>query len=473
MVIIAGRMVRFIDTDCLMPPATYKNVLESLAVRASLPEVLDALVRSAEETRPHMLCSVLLLDSDGKHLRHGAAPSLPDFYNQAIDGVEIGPEVGSCGAAAFTGERVIVADVFEHPFWADYRDLAQKAGIRACWSEPILSAAGEILGTFAIYYREPREPDQGDLEFINNTAHLAGVAMELERTQTALRNAHDELEARVEKRTEELVNLAEELGHKNQQMEADLRMAREIQRACLPHSYPCFPGNVLPEESALRFSHRYIPTTTLAGDFFLIVPISDREAGILICDVMGHGVRASLVTALLRGLVEERMPMAVDPGAFLMEINHGLSAVLRQSGSPLFVTAFYMVADVANRVVRFANAGHPNPVCVRRNLGTVDVLGPGDEPPEPALGVIEEYVYTSRKGILARNDLFVMYTDGVFIDEADGPPFGESDLIAVLQDAMALPTEQLLDALLGAIQSRARGPELADDLCIVAAEIAR
>ena len=153
------------------------EVLEQLAKGASLSDVLTVLVRSTEQNRPEMICSVLILDDDKKHLRLGAAPSLPAYYNEAIDGLEIGRNVGSCGAAAFTKKRVIVEDVQSHPYWISFRNIAERAGLRACWSEPIIAADGDVLGTLAMYYRKPRQPDSADLEFIQTTARLAGIAI--------------------------------------------------------------------------------------------------------------------------------------------------------------------------------------------------------------------------------------------------------------------------------------------------------
>jgi PAS domain S-box-containing protein len=159
------------------------RVLERLTAGDSLPDVLTVLARTVEEISPGTICSVLLLGESGKRLRHCAAPSLPTFYNEEVDGLEIGPGVGSCGSAAYTGERVVVCDVMTHPFWTDFRSLAERAGLRACWSEPIGSKEKGILGTFAIYYREPREPDEHDLEIIHNAARLAEIAIIRKRTE--------------------------------------------------------------------------------------------------------------------------------------------------------------------------------------------------------------------------------------------------------------------------------------------------
>ena len=169
------------------------ETLELLATGASLEQILSALVISAEKRSPNMLCSVLLMDEEGKHLLHGAAPNLPDFYNEAIDGVEIGAETGSCGVAAFAGKRVIVEDVMIHPNWTNYRALAEKADLRACWSEPILSASGKVLGTFAVYYHEPRAPSQSDLDFITDSARLAGIAIERKQTEDQILTSETEL----------------------------------------------------------------------------------------------------------------------------------------------------------------------------------------------------------------------------------------------------------------------------------------
>lgn len=162
------------------------EVLELLAAGAPLNEILTALVINAEKHNSEMLCSVLLLDHDGNRLRYGAAPSLTDFYSKAIVGEEIGPEVASCGAAAHSGKRVIVEDIMAHPNWESGRELAKNAGLGACWSEPVISSTGDILGTFAIYYREPRAPQQQDLDFIHDSARLAGIAIEKKQAEEAL-----------------------------------------------------------------------------------------------------------------------------------------------------------------------------------------------------------------------------------------------------------------------------------------------
>lgn len=164
-----------------------RQTLELLAGRAPLAQVLKQVVTTYEMEYEGSFCSILLLDAQQRHLLLGAAPNLPDFYNYAIHGLEIGPEAGSCGSAAFTGKRVIVEDVLTHPFWEAFRPLAQKAGLRACWSEPIFSSAGAVLGTFAVYYPEPMAPDPDELNLISDMATLAGIAIEHNIVQENLR----------------------------------------------------------------------------------------------------------------------------------------------------------------------------------------------------------------------------------------------------------------------------------------------
>ena len=168
---------------------TRNHVLELLAHSAPRATILEAIVRGVEQEHPTMLCSILLLDNEGKHLLTGAAPSLPDFYNTAINGIEIGIGAGSCGTAAFTGQRVIVEDVQRHPYWAPYKELAHKAKLGACWSEPIRSASGKVLGTFAIYHHQAHKPTDAEIRLIEQTANLAEIALGRSHADRALRES--------------------------------------------------------------------------------------------------------------------------------------------------------------------------------------------------------------------------------------------------------------------------------------------
>ena len=182
-----------------------KSALELIVSSESLSEVLDPLMLGLEAHAAGAICSVLLLDDDGVHLRHGAAPSLPEAYNAAINGVTIGAAVGSCGTAAFENRQVVVNDIASDPLWADYRDLALEHGLRACWSTPIHCREGKLLGTFAIYYREPRRPTAAEMDLIERAVHVVQLAIERVRASEELRNFSAKLEQRVEQRTADLL----------------------------------------------------------------------------------------------------------------------------------------------------------------------------------------------------------------------------------------------------------------------------
>lgn len=163
-----------------------KRMAELLASGAPLHETLDELLRLVESLSPAgMLASILLLDEDGRHLRHGGAPSLPAAYNAAIDGIEIGPEVGSCGTAAFHDRTVVVYDIANNHLWANFRDLALQHGLRACWSTPIHGADGKVLGTFANYYPVVRDPSPVDRKLTEMVTRTAAAAIEGARGRLA------------------------------------------------------------------------------------------------------------------------------------------------------------------------------------------------------------------------------------------------------------------------------------------------
>lgn len=167
------------------------NKVLALAIGDSpLEDTLTALIRIVEtSSRTGVLGSILLLDPDGQHLRIGAAPSLPRTYSEAIDGSEIGPCSGSCGTAAFLGAAVFVSDIATDPLWADYREIALAHGLRACWSIPIVTHGRKVLGTFAMYHREPREPTMRDLLLVDLITQTAALVVDRDQAKKALQNA--------------------------------------------------------------------------------------------------------------------------------------------------------------------------------------------------------------------------------------------------------------------------------------------
>lgn len=165
------------------------RILEMIARDAPLEEILDALVRVVEAQFAGMFCSVLLLDTDRQHVRHGAAPSLPKSYVAAIDGLSIGPQAGSCGTAMYRKKPVIVTDILQDPLWEQYRNVAEPHGLRSCWSTPIVGNSGKVLGSFAMYYREPRTPSPAETRALEMATHLAGIAIERKLTHERLQRS--------------------------------------------------------------------------------------------------------------------------------------------------------------------------------------------------------------------------------------------------------------------------------------------
>ena len=165
------------------------RILEMIATNAPLTATLTNLAELVESAAPGMICSILLLDEDGWHVRHGAAPSLPESYTRALDGIRIGPRVGSCGTAMYLGQPVIVTDILQDPLWDDYRALAAPLGLHACWSIPVAAASGKILGSLAMYYRVPRPPRPEEWRLLDIATHIAGIAIQRQQAEDSLRQA--------------------------------------------------------------------------------------------------------------------------------------------------------------------------------------------------------------------------------------------------------------------------------------------
>lgn len=269
-----------------------------------------------------------------------------------------------------------------------------------------------------------------------------------------------------------MAQYASELKEMNARMEADLNMAQELQRAFLPSRYPCFPADADPDESRLQFVHYYQPAGKVGGDFFSVLPLSDYKAGIFFCDVMGHGVRSALITAMIRTLIAELAGEARDPGPFLSAVNKRLRTMLQLDWETLFATACYLVVDVEAGELHVANAGHPSPYHMVRASGEVRLLTDRPELSGPAIGLREAYPYQTHTVRLHPHDLILLYTDGVYdIETRAGALFDELDLQQTVQRFQDLPPESLFDALLDAIRSQTGRATFEDDVCLFAVDV--
>ncbi len=260
-----------------------------------------------------------------------------------------------------------------------------------------------------------------------------------------------------------------ELNAQNRQMEDDLRMAREVQVAMLPREFPtCSAGN----GRALRFAHCYEPAGGVGGDFFDVLTLTPTTAGIIICDVMGHGVRSALITAMVRTMIEELRPHAADPARMLTALNAHLTRLLQRTGDMIFVTAAYGVIDAARRSLTYAQAGHPTPLWWNARERKSAPLPDASRVGGPALGLMEDSTYETLTLPLGDGDRLLFFTDGIFeISDSQGEEFGVSRLGA----AMAAQSRVELPAMLAALKATAsefgRGQPFGDDVCLVACEV--
>jgi serine phosphatase RsbU (regulator of sigma subunit) len=277
------------------------------------------------------------------------------------------------------------------------------------------------------------------------------------------------------KRAEELTaRVLEELRVKNAEMQDDLRLAREVQEAFLPQHYPAFPM-LSATGGSLRFSHRYWPAGIVGGDLFDVSRLSSDLAGVLICDVMGHGVRAALVTGMLRALIGEHPPCAAHPGKLLSQLNRGLRTILKTTDTPMFVSAFYLVINAVTGELAYANAGHPSPFRVHAHSSEVDPIQSALEPRGPVLGLFDEADYPTRHCRLDHGDRVLCFTDGVYeIDGCNGgESYGQTRLRAAVAQRADLPREEFLDALLAELHTFSGSLKFADDACLLAMDFKR
>jgi signal transduction histidine kinase/ActR/RegA family two-component response regulator len=272
--------------------AGQNRALELIAGNAPLPEVLDFVTRLIEAHAPGLLCSVLLLE-DGR-LRHGAAPSLPEAYNRIVDGVAIGPAVGSCGTAAYRGRQVVVTDIATDPLWAGYAGLALPHGLRACWSTPIVGEGDEVLGTFAIYYRAPQPPPPEHLHLVEVATRITGIAIERRRKDAALAERARQLVEAGRRKDEFLALLAHELRNPLAPIVSALGLMRRA------------PHDAAAVERYLGLMERQVHALTRLVDDLLDVSrmsrgmISLRKERVTVASVIAAAVEAS------RPLIERR-----------------------------------------------------------------------------------------------------------------------------------------------------------------------
>jgi serine phosphatase RsbU (regulator of sigma subunit) len=376
-----------------------------------LPELLDKLVRLVEESSvDDVIASVLLADADGAHLRHGAAPSLPPDCNDAIDGIEVGPAAGSCGTAAYRREPVVVVDIDTDPLCQDFRELARKAGVRACWSIPLL-ARGKLLGTFAMYYPQPRGPSSEDGATAAMFAHTAALA--------------------IERTNDEQSRLAA--------LEVAQRMSEALQRSLLTR--PVHPPH-------LALAVRYLPAVEQAkigGDWYDAFVTAAGMSTLVIGDVNGHDRDAAAGMAQVRNLVRG---LAYDadrtPAALLSRLDAALAAFGVGTLATAIVAHAISPPDPSGTMrLRWSNAGHLPPLLCRPD-GSVDVL---ETCSDLLLGLSSDTARHDSEVDLPAGATLLLYTDGLVERRGEDLDRSITHLARTLQELGDLPLDQLCNAL--------------------------
>jgi sigma-B regulation protein RsbU (phosphoserine phosphatase) len=270
----------------------------------------------------------------------------------------------------------------------------------------------------------------------------------------------------------EIARYTEQLKEMNQRLETDLAMAGELQRSFLPQSYPVFPPHAASESSLLQFAHYYHPTGNVGGDFFTVLPLGDYKAGIFFSDVMGHGVRSALVTALLRSLVSDLAPLAENPGTFLTEMNGRFLKMVQLDWESVFATACLLTVDLNAEELHIANAGHLNPLLIKRLHRSVTELVVDERVRGAALGLSDRSEYNTRTFALDPHDVLFLYTDGLYEVEGEAGDFYDtgrlSKLVSTLVDH---PMESLIAGVLQEVRAFKKNAPFEDDVCMLAVEI--
>lgn len=266
------------------------------------------------------------------------------------------------------------------------------------------------------------------------------------------------------------VQLENEVAAKTAEIQGDLAMARDFQQALLPRDYPSIPAVVDGRVISLEFHHIYRPAAALGGDFFDVIKIDDHRAGVIIADVMGHGTRSALVTAILRALMHETAGKIADPGLFLSVLNRAFHGIVTQTGQVVFVSAVYMIIDTRDGILSCASAGHPSPLLANRRTGEI---GPifnhlGDN---PALGLYPESCHTVFTQKLREQDLVFLFTDGIAeATNAAGNEFGNDRLAKSIQDHMDRDLPLLVQSVVKTLGQFVGDFPLQDDVCLVGVE---
>eukprot|EP00112_Aurelia_sp_Birch-Aquarium-sp1_P006600 Seg17241.1 transcript_id=Seg17241.1/GoldUCD/mRNA.D3Y31 product="Phosphoserine phosphatase RsbP" protein_id=Seg17241.1/GoldUCD/D3Y31 len=262
-----------------------------------------------------------------------------------------------------------------------------------------------------------------------------------------------------------LVEVAQKIKDRNQQFEEELSLARELQHASLVHDIAPLPVGDHPSDISISFSTTHIPMTGLAGDFYEVIPISNTKKGILICDVMGHGVRAALVVSMIRGLIEKEREEAAFPDNFIFGLNEGLTKILSKSNITMFATALYLVVDIEENTIQFSSAGHPFPLI--RHGASYQQFTDSKAVKGTALGLVKDTIYSLSTIALNGLDECILFTDGIFeVYNKEGEELGISGMLEKLNQSPKTDSFNI-QHMIELAQQYANIAEFGDDVCML------
>ncbi|MEM9296777.1 MAG: SpoIIE family protein phosphatase [Bacteroidota bacterium] len=311
-------------------------------------------------------------------------------------------------------------------------------GQKSCWvltnKMPLLDDKGNITGTF-------------------------GISHDITRIK--------EIEEVVKRDRERLRVLTDQLQERNDQLEEDLRTAREIQQAFIPNA----PMTIKSEGMPISFYPFYKPATTVGGDFFSFIPIDNHRAGLFLCDVMGHGLRAALVTGIVRGLVEKLSKLAASPSKFLSEINRALRSVFSSQEESTLVSAIFIQIDSRDESIQICHAGHPEPILLDHTNKQTSIFRIPNQDKGPVMGILDDIDYPTSTFPFVPGYSVVAYTDGVIeASNTENKEFGKEGLMNSLSRASDLPTYEMLNSVVSDMNDMTGKIDFDDDVCLVAIE---
>ena len=470
--------------DCIFPeelPAFARAVTQALQIGGPETLAADARVRAGGgHWRWLKIRGTVVRDRNGKALR--IAGSMIDISQR------------KAAEAQVEEERFLLRQLIDHvPLQIYFKDLESKFAMSnqgmAEWMG--FTDTSELTGKhdrdfFAYEHWKPAEDDErriiqtGEsvIDLLEHETWREGAETWVITSKFPWRDRHGNLKGTfgVSSDVTKLVtaqqkasDLAEQLLEKNLAYEEELMLAREIQQALAGEGFPTAARS---EQGHVTFGARYIPISGLAGDFFEVMKVSEDCIGVLICDVMGHGVRSALIVAMLRGLLEKQRAQALEPGLFLHGLNEGLAAILERAGTTMFATAFFGVIDLSAGSFRYACAGHPGPIVAGKN-GVRQIANDRSQK-GPGLGLIKGATYPTHEIELSQIDRMILFTDGVLeAENQSGEPFFENRLMEIIGRKTAEPMENLLDGILSSVLAFSEGQHFDDDVCLLGIDVNR